>query len=138
LLPYTPNGKGFPLILSLNKYCISFSLTNKIVAGESLGAATAVIVVATRVRVSGVVAVRHTGVRGTIVPIAAAETAKQHLLRRCAYQDNPSCPDNQTHPAEIFSNISTRRYKPSFLPGIKDAKEKETASGLPPLLISRS
>ena len=50
----------------------------------SLCATPAVIVVAIRVRVSGVVAVGNTSVRRIIVPIAAAEagTTKQRFLRR--------------------------------------------------------
>jgi len=41
----------------------------------SLGTTAAVIVVAISVDVSGVVAVRHTGVRRIIIPIAAAKAA---------------------------------------------------------------
>ena len=58
---------------------ITLPALNYIIMGKrSLNATKAVIVVAIRVGVGGVVAVRHAGVRAVIVPIAAAKTAGKH------------------------------------------------------------
>jgi len=46
---------------------------------------TTIIVVAIRVRVRRVVAVWHPRVWGTVVPIAAAETAQTAFLRHCTF-----------------------------------------------------